>query len=54
VSWVKSRKKWQAQMWIDGRNQHLGYHDTWEQARAAYVEMENYLADEEAGYEDSN
>ena len=51
VTWVKSRRKWQAQMWVDKKNHHLGYYDTWEEARGAYLDMKNYFVDKEINSE---
>jgi hypothetical protein len=36
-SWVKSRNKWFARIYIDGKSIHLGYFNTEEQARQAYL-----------------
>lgn len=37
VSYSKRRKKWRAQIAIDGRGRDIGYYDTPEEAHAAYV-----------------
>jgi len=37
VSWNKSRSKWKAQIRIDGKVTFLGYHDSEEDARNAYL-----------------
>ena len=36
--WNKASRKWHARIMIDGKPQHLGYFDTEEEARAAYLE----------------
>ena len=38
VSWNKARKKWQAQIYIDGKNKHLGFFDSPEVAYEAYLQ----------------
>ena len=37
VTWNKQREKWEAFIGIGGKQKHLGYHATPEQARAAYL-----------------
>jgi hypothetical protein len=36
VSWSKSNKKWQAQIYFDGKKHHLGYFEDEEEAARAY------------------
>lgn len=36
VYWCKSSEKWQASIRIDGKNNHLGYYDTPEEAHTVY------------------
>jgi len=36
VKWINRRKKWQAQVWIDGRLEHLGYYENEETAHEVY------------------
>lgn len=38
ATWCKGRRKWQAQIGANGKNNHLGYYDTPEQAAQAYDE----------------
>lgn len=38
VSWSKHAKKWRAQIQVDGKKKHLGYHLTAEDAYAAFCE----------------
>ena len=37
VSWVPKDKRWRAQIWVNGRNRHLGCFDDPAKAHAAYV-----------------
>ena len=37
VSWSKAKRKWGAQVYIDGHNRFAGYYDTPEQAREDYI-----------------
>jgi hypothetical protein len=36
--WHKTKKKWQAQISIDGKLKHLGYFDNEHEARTAFLE----------------
>jgi hypothetical protein len=48
VHWNKNAGKWQAQIMINRKRKHLGYFDTWEEGRAAYLEAkEKYHVIEE-------
>ena len=40
VCWHKHRNKWQAHIWVDGKNKHLGYFDCIEEAAAARKQAE--------------
>jgi hypothetical protein len=37
VSWITSRAKWQASIMVKGKGKFLGYYDTQEEAREAYL-----------------
>lgn len=37
ISWHKGAKKWQAIIGVNGKRKHLGYYDTEEEARQAYL-----------------
>jgi len=43
VSWAAHAKKWRAQIVVDGDSIHLGYHETRELARLAYIEATDRL-----------
>ena len=38
VCWDAGKRKWLAQIKVDGRNKHLGRYDTPEEAHAAYIQ----------------
>mgnify|MGYP003127671697 CR=1 FL=1 len=42
-SWKKAAGKWQAYINVDGKKKHLGYFDTEEEARAAYLAAKEVL-----------
>lgn len=35
VFWYKEKQKWRAQIWIDGKNIHIGFYNTLEEAKTA-------------------
>lgn len=41
VSWSKSNKKWQSQIFINGKNIHLGFYDNEIKAHLAYINKLN-------------
>jgi hypothetical protein len=41
--WNKQLRKWRAGIGVDGKSQHLGYFDTEEEARDAYLEAKSRL-----------
>jgi hypothetical protein len=43
VSWYKKSKKYHAQITVNGKVRHVGYFDTVEQARAAYIAAKRIL-----------
>lgn len=43
VAWASRSKKWQAQISANGRHYHLGYHQTKEEAHAAYLSAKAVL-----------
>lgn len=43
VSWFKPAQKWRAQIQVAKKKIHLGYHDTIEEAHAAYVKAKHEL-----------
>ena len=51
VSWCNQRKKWVAQIVVDGRNKHLGRYDTIEEAAAAAIAGRNELHGDFARHE---
>jgi hypothetical protein len=43
VSWQKITRRWQARIFVSGKNKHLGYFDTPEAAHAAYINAKTEL-----------
>lgn len=40
VSWNKSKRKWRAYAWVEGKNNHLGYFNSFEDAVACRLQWE--------------